>query len=354
MVLMQTKLPPAREMHRAFESRNSSYDGIFITAVQTTGIFCRPSCPAKKPNRNNVEFFPSTRDALFAGYRPCKRCRPMEPSGVVPSWIRPLVSEVEANPAKRWNDSDLRAQGLDPSRVRRWFKANHGMTFHAYQRGMRLGNALEELRNGGDINRTAFDHGYESLSGFRQAFKQIVGDAPGRSRGTEQVYFKRMLTPLGPMLAAATEQGVCLLEFADRRMLETQLRRLARHLRSAVTPGSTPILGKLEMELGEYFAGELREFTTPLVILGTAFQRTVWELLRGIPYGQTRSYADQARVLGRPEAVRAAARANGDNPIAILIPCHRVVGSDGQLTGYGGGLWRKRFLLDLERRATAQ
>ena len=354
MVLMQTKLPAALEMHRAFESRNSSYDGIFFTAVQTTGIFCRPSCPAKKPNRNNVEFFPSTRDALFAGYGPCKRCRPMEPSGVVPSWIRPLVSDVEANPAKRWNDSDLTAQNLDPSRVRRWFKANHGMTFHAYQRGMRLGNALEELRNGGDISRTAFDHGYESLSGFREAFKQIVGDAPGRSRGTEQIYFKRMLTPLGPMLAAATEQGVCLLEFADRRMLETQLRRLARRLGTAVTPGSTSILEQLEAELGEYFSRVRRKFSVPLVTPGTAFQQEVWQVLRGIPYGKTWSYADQARALGRPEAVRAVARANGDNAIAMLIPCHRVVGSDGQLTGYGGGVWRKRFLLDLERRANSQ
>jgi len=150
------------------------------------------------------------------------------------------------------------------------------------------------------------------------------------------------------MLAGATAQGICLLEFVDRRMLETQVERLNKALQAEFVPGFNPHLDSLNIQLAEYFRGERREFELPLVLSGSAFQRQVWEGLQTIPYGSTRSYKEQAALIGRPEAVRAVARANGDNRIAILIPCHRVIGSDGSLTGYGGGLWRKQYLLDLE------
>jgi AraC family transcriptional regulator of adaptative response/methylated-DNA-[protein]-cysteine methyltransferase len=224
------------------------------------------------------------------------------------------------------------------------------MTFHAYQRARRLGAALGQLRHGEDLTMVALDHGYESLSGFREAFQSIFGEAPGRARDSRQAWVTRLLTPLGPMVAAATDRGVCLLEFADRRMLETQLKRLSRCLRARFAPGSNDLLGQMDDELRRYFDGTLVEFTVPLETPGTDFQREVWNVLRAIPYGETRSYAEQARALGRPDAVRAVGRANGDNRVAIVVPCHRVVGSDGQLTGYGGGLWRKRSLLDHERR----
>ncbi len=343
------ELPPPDEMYRALCRRDTSYDGVFVTAVRTTGIFCRPSCPARKPRPENVEFHATVRDALFAGYRPCRRCRPMEEPGRAPPWVRELLAVVDDDPTRRWTDRDLRERGLDPSRVRRWFQAHHGMTFHAYQRARRLGMALGRLRNGEDLTRTAYDNGYESLSGFREAFKRTFGAAPGRGRHTARIVLRRLVTPLGPMVAGATEDAVCLLEFADRRMLETQVERVSARLGAVPVPGTNELLDGLAEELAAYFEGRVRAFASPLTTPGTAFQEAVWDELARIPYGETVSYADLARRVGRPDAVRAIARANGDNRLAILLPCHRVVGSDGRLRGYGGGLWRKRYLLELER-----
>jgi AraC family transcriptional regulator, regulatory protein of adaptative response / methylated-DNA-[protein]-cysteine methyltransferase len=341
-------------MYQAIQRRDTGFDGIFFTGVTSTGIFCRPTCPARTPSPENVEFYPTARDALFAGFRPCLRCRPLEPAGQAPTWLRPLIDQIEAAPQRRWTDDDLRERGVEPERVRRWFKGHYGMTFHAYQRGVRLGRAFAQLREGAPIAQTAFESGYESLSGFNDAFRQIAGDVPTASRGMDVVHMTRILTPLGPMIAGATEEGLCLLEFSDRRMLELQLRRVGRLFGLPMVPGRHEVLDRIETELADYFAGILQDFTVPLVVPGSEFQRSVWDMLQTIPYGETRSYAEQAVAIGRPTAVRAVARANGDNRIAIVIPCHRVVGSDGKLTGYGGGLWRKQFLLDLEqnRRAT--
>jgi AraC family transcriptional regulator of adaptative response/methylated-DNA-[protein]-cysteine methyltransferase len=347
--MIRPSLPPRDEMMEAFLSRDASYEGVFVTAVRTTGVFCRPSCPARKPRLENVEFHPSARDALLAGFRPCSRCRPMEPAGTAPAWIGSLLREMEAAPARRWRDSDLRRLGLNPDRVRRWFQEHHQMTFHAYHRARRLGLALGRIRQGAPVTPAAFDHGYESLSGFNDAFRRLLGSPPGRARGSvTTVTLNRIPTPLGPMLAGATPDGLCLLEFADRRMLETQLQRLQKRLGAAFVPGTNAILDHLAEELGRYFASELREFSVPLSTPGTEFQRAIWGRLRWVPYGTTTTYGALARSLGRADATRAVARANGDNRIAILIPCHRVVGSDGRLTGYGGGLWRKQRLLEHE------
>jgi AraC family transcriptional regulator of adaptative response/methylated-DNA-[protein]-cysteine methyltransferase len=342
-------LPSDDQMYAAVARRDRGFDGVFYTAVRTTGIFCRPSCPAKTPLRPNVEFHATARDALFAGYRPCLRCRPLERAGATPEWLRPLLRVVESSPERRMRDTDLHALGLDPTRVRRWFKRHHGMTFQAYQRGVRLGRALTHLREGEEVTRTAFDAGYESLSGFNDAVQRLVGRSPGASRDVSVVHIARILTPLGPMVAGATEDAVCLVEYADRRMLERQLERITRRFRCTLVPGANDLLRELERELEAYFEGRLREFTIPLEPVGTDFQQSVWRALQTIPYGETRSYAQQAVLVGQPTAVRAVARANGDNRIAIVIPCHRVVGADGKLTGYGGGLWRKRWLLDLEQ-----
>jgi len=342
-------LPSDDQMYAAVVRRDVGFDGVFYTAVRTTGIFCRPSCPAKTPLRSNVEFHATARDALFAGYRACLRCRPLERTGSTPEWLRPLMEVVASSPDRRVRDTDLRAMGLEPVRVRRWFRKHHGMTFHAYQRGVRLGRALTQLREGEEVTRTAYDSGYESLSGFNDAVQRLVGRSPGASRDLTVVQLTRVLTPLGPMIAGATDAAVCLLEFADRRMLERQLERITRLLRCTLVPGGNDVVRALERELEAYFDGRLREFTVPLDTRGTEFQQSVWRALQTIPYGETRSYAQQAVMVGQPAAVRAVARANGDNRIAIVIPCHRVVGADGKLTGYGGGLWRKRWLLDLEQ-----
>lgn len=340
-------------MYQALARRDTAYEGVFVVAVRTTGVFCRPTCPARKPKPDNVEFFATTRDALTAGFRPCKRCRPLERGGEPPAWLCGLLADVDQDPARRWTDADLRACAVDPARVRRWFQRHHGMTFHAYQRARRLGAALGRLRNGDDLTRAAFDSGYESLSGFREAFARLFGGPPGGGRNTPTAAVTRIITPLGPMVAAATDDGVCLLEFADRRMLETQLRRVQRTLRCAIAPGEHRHLDRLERELEEYFAGRRNTYTVPLELTGTPFQEAVWAELLRIPYGRTSTYEAIARAIRRPTARRAVGRANGDNRVAIVVPCHRVLRADGTLCGYGGGLWRKRRLLDHERHVAA-
>jgi AraC family transcriptional regulator of adaptative response/methylated-DNA-[protein]-cysteine methyltransferase len=342
-------LPAENIMYNAMLNRDISYEGIFYVGVKTTGIFCRSSCPARKPDKNNVEFFSSAKDALLAGYRPCKRCCPMQPLGNTPDWLKDLFDELKKDDSIRWKDSDLRARNFDPSRVRRWFKKNHNMTFQAYIRSLRLGKALGNLKNGENLTQTAFAHGYESLSGFRDAIKKITGIAAGKSAYVTTVYLNRILTPLGPMLAGATDKGVCLLEFMDRRMLNTQLKILTKKLNCNFTPGSNNYLVQLAQQLNKYFNGRLNKFTLPLITPGTEFQNKVWDALIKIPAGETISYEELAKRIGYPSAIRAVAKSNGDNRIAIIIPCHRVIGKDGNLTGYGGGLWRKKYLIELER-----
>jgi AraC family transcriptional regulator of adaptative response/methylated-DNA-[protein]-cysteine methyltransferase len=347
------ELPARDEMLAALMARDSAYDGVFVAAIRTTGIFCRPSCTARKPDPRNVRFFPSPGEAQAAGFRPCLRCRPLEIAGQTPVWIAALLREVEADSARRWTDADLRARRLNPDRVRRWFLQHHHMTFHAYARARRLGLALGRIQGGDAVIASALDHGFDSLSGFNDAFRRLFGNAPTRLGGMRPLAVRRVATPLGTMVAAAGDGGLYLLEFDDRRMLETQITRLRQRLDVTLVPGTHPVLDQTQRELDEYFAGVRRTFTLPLATPGTPFQQRVWQRLLAIPHGATRSYAEIARAIGQPEAGRAVARANGDNRLAIVIPCHRVIGADGKLTGYGGGLWRKQRLLDLERAGVA-
>jgi len=341
-------LPPVGEMETAYRERDASYDGVFYLGVRTTGVFCRPSCPARKPLPKNVEYFRSVKDAMFAGYRPCKRCQPLEVPGAHPAWVADLLARLEQAPERRIRNRDLRAIGVEPDRARRYFQQRYGMTFHAFARGYRLRRAFELLRQGTDLDEVAMSHGFESHSGFRDAFGRLFGQAPGQSRSADCVTVSWLESPLGPLVTGATADGVCLLEFSDRRMLEAQLESVRRRL-GPVLPGAHPLLDQLRSELAEYFAGTRREFTVPLVYPGTPFQVKVWDALREIPYGETYSYEKLAWAVGAPGAQRAVGHANGQNRLAILIPCHRVVNKDGKLGGYGGGLWRKQLLLELER-----
>jgi len=345
---MTLLVPNRDEMVDAFLKSDASYDGLFYSAVRTTGIFCIPSCRARKPLPQNVEFFETAREALFSGYRPCKRCRPMESNGEAPEWLRPLLEAIEQDPRQRWRDAELKNLGLEPARVRRHFHSKYGMTFQAYMRARRLAAAFTQIRAGAPLDDAVFDSGYESHSGFRDAFERVFGCPPGQAGRAGCVTIAWIETPLGPMVAGATETGVCLLEFSDRRMLETQLARVRKWCGPAAVPGENDYTRELRAQVDAYFAGGQREFTVPLETRGTPFQEKVWAALRTIPYGETWSYADLAKSIGNPAAVRAVAKANGDNRISILIPCHRVIGSDGELTGYGGGLWRKRALLERE------
>jgi AraC family transcriptional regulator of adaptative response/methylated-DNA-[protein]-cysteine methyltransferase len=337
-------------MYRALVEKDASYEGSFIAAVKTTGIFCRPTCTARKPLKENVEFFASTKAAILKGYRPCKICRPLETPGTTPAFIQELFQQVNDDPSNKIKDWDLRVKGMEPATIRRWFLKNHGITFHAYQRLFRINSAFKKIQNGATVTSTAYDTGYESLSGFTDSFKAVFGVSPNNSRHKQVIDLTRIETPLGTMIACAVEDGICLLEFTDRRMLETEFLSLSKLLNATIIQGQNKHFKVLEQQLLEYFAGKRRTFSVPLFTPGSAFQQSVWKELQTIPYGTTRSYKQQATALGRPEAVRAVANANGMNRISILIPCHRVIGEDGHLTGYGGGLWRKQSLLDLEKK----
>jgi AraC family transcriptional regulator of adaptative response/methylated-DNA-[protein]-cysteine methyltransferase len=346
-----SRLPPLKEMERAVRNRDASYEGIFFIAVKTTGIFCRPSCPAKTTLQKNREYFPNAREAIFAGYRPCKRCRPLELNGTPPEWVKRLLQMVEKSPATRLNDAQLRRMAIDPARARRYFLKHYGMTFQAYCRGRRMTQALQQIRHGANLDEVVLGNGYDSHSGFREAFVRTFGEAPGRSREADCIVVSWFEGPLGPLVIGATDKGVCLCEFTDRRMLEAQFSVLRNRFKCAIVPGDNKHLDRLKAQLAEYFAGKLKKFTVPLVYPGTPFQEKVWNGLLQIPYGQTISYEELARRVEAPGAQRAVGHANGQNRIGIVIPCHRVVNKGGKLGGYGGGLWRKQYLLDLERGA---
>ena len=254
---------------------------------------------------------------------------------------------------ERIKDSELRRSGIDPFRVRRYFRKHYGMTFQAYCRARRMGAALDQLRRGASLDDVALGNGYESHSGFRDAFSRTFGRPPGTSHGLDCIVVSWQESPLGPLIAAANDRGICLLEFTDRRMLETQFRTLKKLFACAIVPGENAHLNQLRKELEKYFAGDLKQFSVPLVYPGTPFQERVWNELLRIPYGHTRSYEDVARRIGSADAHRAVGHANGTNRIAIVIPCHRVVNKDGKLGGYGGGLRRKQHLLDLEKKFLA-
>lgn len=346
-------LPDRRTMYRALERRDAAYEGVFLTGVKTTGIFCRPTCRAKKPKPENVEFFATPVEALHGGYRPCRLCRPMDPARPVPEIVERLRRMAEAAPEGRVTDKDLVAQGIEPSTARRRFKAYHGMTFHAYQRARRMGLALREVRSGRPVIDVQLARGYESTSGFRDAFTRVFGSPPRGAAHSACLLARRIETPLGTMLALADEAGLRLLEFVDRRGLEREIAGLRRRLRCAVVPGDSPLLAEVSRQLARYFSGASLEFDLPLAPVGSAFQQRVWAELRRIPPGRTRSYSAMAENLGVPNAPRAIGRANGSNMIAIVIPCHRVIRADGSLCGYAGGIWRKQRLLDHERRQAA-
>lgn len=346
---MTLKLLPSRtEMEQAFYHKDASYDGVFFVAVRTTGIFCRPSCPTR-PKPENIEFFPAIQDAVNAGYRPCKRCHPVEVYGALPDWVKSLMQCAEVTPNAKITSAELRSLGVSPERVRRWFREHYGMTFVEWCRRQRLANACTQIREGATLDDVVFASSYESHSGFREAFGKAFGVPPGQSQTNDFIATQILETPLGAMLVGAISEGVCLIDYTDRRMLEHNYATIRKRFGYPVLPVTNAHIEHLRDELARYFTGALTEFTTPLIPQGTAFQERTWTELQRIPYGKTISYDQLAYRISQPTAVRAVARANGMNRINILIPCHRVIGKDGQLTGYGGGLWRKRLLLELER-----
>lgn len=340
-----------RQMFDAWKRRDASFDALFCFGVKTTGIFCRPSCPSQ-PNPANLEFFRDSGEAIRAGYRPCKRCQPELATGQPPAWVSRLIRRAGEAPDHRISTQELRSLGVSPERARRWFHTHYGMSFTAWCRGLRLSRAFTEIRSGAPLDDVSLGHGFESHSGFRSAFTQAFGRAPAKSRNSDCLRVALLATPLGPMIAAASSDALCHLEFADRRGLDDTYEQMRQRHESPVVPGENSVLCQLERELKEYFAGGRRQFTVPVLLKGTPFQERVWRGLQRIPYGKTMSYQAIAGQVGSITAVRAVARANATNRLYLVVPCHRVIGKDGQISGYGGGPWRKRLLLQLERTGT--
>ena len=347
-------LPPPAIMYRALRDRDATFEGVFYVGVRTTGIFCRPTCPARKPKEENVQFFAFPREALQAGYRPCARCAPLEVERPAPALVRALRNLVDESPGGKISGALLRARGIDPSTARRQFQRYYGMTFHAYQCARRLGLALHEIRRGESVIGAQIDHGYESASGFFEAFRNAFGAPPSRLETVACLFAQAIETPLGPMVAVADDSGLHLLDFVDRGGWQQTVGKLRERSATAVVPGPHPHLAAVAEQLKSYFEGRSLDFSVPLVPDGTPFELAVWSLLQTIPPGAAWSYAQMAARLGRPAAVRAVGRANSRNRLALVIPCHRVIRADGTLCGYGGGIWRKQWLLAHERRVLSR
>ncbi|MBV8801711.1 MAG: bifunctional transcriptional activator/DNA repair protein Ada [Gammaproteobacteria bacterium] len=338
-----------KEYYQALINKNSDYEGIFYVGVKTTGVFCRPTCPARKPKLENCEFFKTAKEALLASFRPCQRCQPLSHPNQVSEMVRTLVNAIEENPEKRWKEQDFRELSIDVTTARRQFKKRFGMTFVEYARCRRMGLAFNQIKEGSTVIDAQLTMGYESSSGFRDAFTKIMGTPPTRAH--HSILKAAWLdTKLGPMLAIADQNGLYLLEFVDRRGLEREVNQLRKKLNAAIVPGETDIIKSIGNEITHYFNGTNMLFKTPIHLIGSTFQKNVWQELKRITPGETRSYLEIAKLIHAPTACRAVARANGANQLSIIVPCHRVINTNGEIGGYGGGVARKQWLLEHEKK----
>lgn len=346
---MLFQMPNDDVLYAALVARDPSYDGRMFVCVKSTGIFCRLTCPARKPKPENCQFFETVAECLDAGYRACKRCHPLHAAGEGDAAVSALLKALDDAPDHKWGEGDIVELGFDPSTVRRSFKRNFGITFLEMARMRRIRDGFTTLTDGGRVIDAQLDAGFASPSAFRSAFAKLLGASPARFTTDAYLRADWIDTPLGPMIAVSDKSALHLLEFADRKALSSELKRLRKNAGGHIGVGRFAPTDLIEKELDAFFAGQSDRFTVPLGLHGSDFTKTVWHALRNIPVGTTRSYREIAAEIGRPTAMRAVARANGANQIAIVIPCHRVIGADGSLTGYGGGLWRKQKLIDLEK-----
>ena len=342
-------LPDHETLYQALLDRNADYDGQAYVGVATTGIFCRLTCPARNPNSENCTFYASVGECIDAGYRACKRCHPLKPMASADPAIGELLAALDERPEYRWSEVDIARMGFDLSTIRRSFKRQFGMTFLEMARQRRLRDGFEIISSGGKVIEAQIVSRFESASAFRASFGQLLGRAPGSFDGNPVLFADWVATPLGDMISVCSRSQLHLLEFVDRKALKTELVNLEKRAKGQLGIGKTDPGEQIKTELSAFFDGHSASFSTPLAFSGSPFARDVWDELRRIPPGVTRSYSEVAKRIGRPTAIRAVARANGANQIALVVPCHRVIGADGSLTGYGGGLWRKQKLLEIER-----
>jgi AraC family transcriptional regulator of adaptative response/methylated-DNA-[protein]-cysteine methyltransferase len=329
----------------AFERRDRSWDGRVIGAVKTTGIYCKPSCPARRPARENVIFFATADEARAAGYRSCLRCKPDE-VGRDREAVARAVKLIEAAEEPLTLDALADAVGYAPHHFQRIFKRDLGVSPAEYARALRNLRTETALKANGRVTDAVYDAGYSGPSSFYSDAKERLGMTPSAWRDGgrgETIRWTHFDSPLGRMLIAATSKGICRLTFDDS---VDSLKRLFPN--AAVVEDAGGLRELIEGAL-EAIERPLAARDLPIDVAGTAFQEAVWRELRKIPIGETRSYAEIAAAIGQPKAVRAVGTANGDNHVAVLIPCHRVIRSDGTLGGYAGGLDRKRKLLSAEQ-----
>lgn len=332
----------------AFMRRDRSWDGRIFGAVTTTRIYCKPSCPARRPKREHVVFYSTAEEARAAGYRACRRCRPDEVGRDRSAVARAveLIEQAEEPPRL----AELAAAvGYAPHHFQRLFTRDMGVSPAAYARALRAKRAEANLSEDKTVTEAIYDSGYGAASRFYADTKERLGMTPSAWRDGgrgETIRYVRRDSPLGPMLIAATAKGICRMTFDEN---PDSLRRRFPNARVIEDDGTIAAWADLAFaQIESPGAHDL-----PIDVRGTAFQEKVWQELRKIPLGQTRSYADIAAAIGQPGAVRAVGTANGDNPVAVLVPCHRVIRSDGSLGGYAGGLERKKRLLAAEGVAAA-
>lgn len=347
---MTLSIQKKQEYYEALVAKNSNYDGIFFAGIKTTGIFCHPTCTARKPKYENCEFYVTAEEALLAGFRPCKICHPLSYPHEIPSEIKQLVEAVEKNPEKRWQERDFQALGLHSATARRKFKLIYGMTFVQYARARRMGLAFKEITSGSKVIEQQLASGYDSASGFNDAFTKIMGN-PAKKTDVNLLNAHFITTPIGKMLSLSDDDYLYLLEFTDRRGLEREIERLRISQNFRIIPGKNKVNQEVERQLQLYFDKKLETFEIPLFKKGTTFQKQVWQILETIPPGETLTYKEIAKRLGNESKVRAVGNANGANQLAIIIPCHRVIKTSGEFGGYAGGLERKQYLLQLEKEA---
>ena len=342
------------EMTRAVRSRDRDYDGRFVYAVTTTGVYCRPSCGARPARRENLRFYPDNAAAERAGYRACLRCRPDQPALDVSNMVA-VARFIEDNADERLTLAQLSSRaGLSPSRLQRVFKSVFGVSPKAYQDAARQRTLKQALQAGERVTDAIFEAGYGSMSRVHEQAARNIGMTPSayRAKGAgETISWAYRSSTLGPMMMAATDRGVCFVQFGeDHPSLLAQLEKEFPNAELVESTAGTPLddwMQALDTHLAQH--GPRPEL--PLDLRGTAFQVLVWKFLLSVKEGDVVSYSAVAEAVGKPRAVRAAASACGANRIAVLIPCHRVLRANGDLGGYRWGLARKRALLDGERRS---
>ena len=328
----------------AFNARDRSHDGSFVGAVKTTGIYCKPSCPARHPKREHVEYFTCADEAQRAGYRACLRCRPDE-VGRDREAVAKAVRLIEAAEEPMLLAKVAAAVGYAPHHFQRLFSRDMGVSPAAYARARRAKRAEAHLDQDKPVTEAIYASGYAAPSRFYADAKARLGMTPSAWRDGgrgETIRFVVSESVLGPLLIAATPKGICRLTFGED---EAALRRRFPH--ADIRPDDGIIAPWVDAALAQIERPS--DHHLPLDVRGTAFQEKVWAELRKIPLGETRSYAEIAAAVGQPGAVRAVGTANGANPVSVLVPCHRVIRSDGSLGGYGGGLPNKVKLLEAEQ-----